>query len=104
MYTTCMCLHRHTLNQGPLRLAAESSAAPDGGKTLIHRDDITILLNFFGIIVDMGANSTRFYNILSACVATGEHEKVANGIYNYKEACHGLVTALLLVCIILRFV
>jgi hypothetical protein len=31
-------------------------------------------------IVGMGANSIRFYNILSACIATGEYEKVANGI------------------------
>ena len=33
-------IHRHTLNQGPLRLAAESSVAPDGGEGLIHCDDI----------------------------------------------------------------
>ena len=72
-----MCIHRHTLNQGPLRLAAESSVAPDGGKGLIHCHNNIII---FGIIVGMGANSTRFYNILSACIATGEHEKVANGI------------------------
>ena len=37
----------------------------------------------------MGANSARFYNILSACIATGEHEKVTNG--KKKHVMEGIV-------------
>ena len=46
--------------------------------------------HLFPCPVGVGTNFTRFYNILSAAMATGEYEKVANGKEKHDIYCDSL--------------